>query len=312
MSGAPPTGAAPGVELTIIVVSYGTREMTLACLDSVVRETRRTSYEIVLVDNGSMDGSPDAVARRFPEIKLLRQQRNLGFAAACNLAARQASGRYLLLLNPDTVVLDGAIDKLVDFARNHAEAGIWGGRTLFGDGRLNPASCWRRPTLWNQFCAGLALNTRFPNSPLFNSLGYGGWQRDNERDVDIVSGCFLLIDAEVWNQLRGFSPAFFMYGEDSDLCLRAGQLGYRPRFVPYAALMHEGSGTEPDRIRKMRQVLAARSMLARRHFSPLARPLALLFIAARPMIGQLMARRDLRPLWKEVWAGRRKWLTGRY
>lgn len=312
MSDVPVTGGSPGIELTIIVISHGTREMTLACLDSVARETRSVSYELIVVDNASSDGSAEAITTRFSEHTLISQPRNIGFAAACNLAASQARGRYLLLLNPDTVVLDGAIDKLVDFARDHAEAGIWGGRTLFGDGRLNPASCWRRPTLWNQFCAGLALNTHFPNSPLFNSLGYGGWQRDSERDVDIISGCFLLIDAELWNQLRGFSPAFFMYGEDSDLCLRAGQLGYKPRFVPHAALIHEGSGTEPDRIRKMRQVLAARSLLARRHLSPLARPLALLFIAVRPMIGQLMARRDLRPFWREVWAGRRRWLAGRY
>jgi GT2 family glycosyltransferase len=298
-------------DLSVIVVSYGMREMTLRCLDSVVRETR-VSYELLVVDNASPDGSAQAVAACFPNARVMALTENQGFAAACNIAADEAKGRYLLLLNPDALVTDRAIDRLLARARETPWAGIWGGRTVFENGRLNPQSCWRRPTLWNQFCAGFALNTRFPRSPLFNSLGYGGWRRDSEREVDILEGCFLLINRDVWNRLGGFAHDFFMYGEDSDLCLRARRLGARPRFVPQAVVIHEGSGSEPDRVRKMRQMLAARTLLARRHISPLARPLALAFIAARPMIGRFLARRDLRPLWNDVWAGRRDWLAGRY
>jgi GT2 family glycosyltransferase len=300
------------VEITIIVVSYGTREMTLRCLDSVVQETRDASYELVVVDNGSADDSAAAIAMRFPEARLVSLRENLGFGAACNLGARDCRGKYVLLLNPDAIVKQRGIERLLARARQVPHAGIWGGRTVFEDGALNPGSCWRRPTLWNQFCAGLALNTRFPNSPLFNSLGYGGWSRNSARWVDVISGCFMLVERQVWQRLEGFSPEFFMYGEDTDLCLRAWRLGFRPYFVPEAVVIHAGGGTEPDKARRLRQVLAARILLVRKHFSPALRPLALLLIALRPMIGRLAARRDLRALWRDVWARRGDWLAGRY
>lgn len=301
-----------GPDLSIIVVSYGTREMTLRCLDSIVLCTHAASYETIVVDNGSTDGSAKAIADRFPSFRVIALPDNRGFGAACNLAAHDATGSYVLLVNPDTVIRDGAIDALLAFARRTPEAGIWGGRTVFESGALNPFSCWRGPSLWNHFCAGLALNTRFPRSALFNSLGYGGWERDSERAVDIVSGCFLLIRKDIWDRLHGFAPEFFMYGEDTDLCLRARKIGFRPHVTPEATIVHEGSGTETDTKRKIRQVLAARVLLARRHFSPLARPFALTLIALRPMIGRAMAKKSLRPLWREIWAVRGDWMAGRY
>lgn len=299
-------------DVSIIVVSYGTRDMTLRCLESLEPNARRLSCEVIVADNGSTDGSASAVAARFPSFRVMALGENLGFAAACNIASREAHGEYILLLNPDTIVRGDAIESLLAFARRTPGAGIWGGRTVFEDGSLNGGSCWRRPTLWNQLCAGLALNTRFPNSPFFNSLGYGGWQRDSERDVDVVSGCFLLIRKELWDRLGGFDAAFFMYGEDTDLCLRARALDFRPRVTPSATIVHSGSGTEPDKARKIRQILAARVLLARRHFAPLSKPLALALIALRPFFGRTLAKATLRPLWSEVWSLRHLWLAGKY
>jgi GT2 family glycosyltransferase len=130
-------------DVSIIVVSYGTREMTLECLRSIKEDTGGTDHEVIVVDNNSSDGSPGAIAAEFPRFRLMVQSTNLGFAAACNLAAVDARGEYLLLLNPDTVVQGSAIDRLLLFARGRPEAGIWGGRTVFADGKLNPMSCWR-------------------------------------------------------------------------------------------------------------------------------------------------------------------------
>src|SRR5688572_6894845 len=107
----------PSPELSIIIVSYNTRDITLACLESVYAQTKRTSFELIVLDNASSDGSADAIAARFSQVNLVRHQTNLGFASGNNLAAKRATGTFLLLLNPDTVVLDGAIDKLMDFAR---------------------------------------------------------------------------------------------------------------------------------------------------------------------------------------------------
>ncbi|MEL6103970.1 MAG: glycosyltransferase family 2 protein, partial [Pseudomonadota bacterium] len=141
--------SAPEPTVSVVVVSYNTKEMTLECLRSVCRETS-VPYQLIVVDNASTDGSPDAIAQEFPDVDFLREPENFGFALANNKAITEyARGEYVLLLNPDTVVLDGAIDKVVAFARANPMARIWGGRTLFGDRSLNPTSCWRRLTLWN-------------------------------------------------------------------------------------------------------------------------------------------------------------------
>ena len=129
--------------ISIIVVSYNTCSLVLECLASVYRETT-VRFELIVVDNASSDGSADAIATHFPDVTLLAEKHNHGFAGAHRIAVRRSTGRYLLLLNPDTVVLDGAIDRLVEFAQRKTEAGIWGGRTYYGDGSLNPTSCWRR------------------------------------------------------------------------------------------------------------------------------------------------------------------------
>ena len=112
------------------------------------------------------------------------------------------------MLNSDTLIMDGAIDRLLAFAAERPDAKIWGGRTLLGNRTLDPASCWRRMTLWSVFCRTFGLAAAFPNSNLFNAEGYGGWDRSTEREVDIVTGCFLLIEKELWQRLRGFDPRF--------------------------------------------------------------------------------------------------------
>jgi GT2 family glycosyltransferase len=301
-----------GIDVSIIVVSYGTREMTLSCLLSLVEQTKDLRYEVIVVDNGSADGSPEAIAQRFPHFRLLAQSENLGFAAANNLAAKLAVGEFLLLLNPDTVVLDRAIDKLVAFARERPRAGIWGGRTLFGDGQLNPNSCWRRETLWSLFCRSFALSMMFPNSPLLNPEAYGGWRRDAEREVDIVTGCFFLVRRELWEALGGFDPDFFMYGEEADLCLRARAMGVRPAVTPDATIVHYGGGTEKNNFRKNRRMLAAKALLIRRHFSRPAVPIGLALLALRPLIKTMSGSAAERQGWKTIWSERHAWLAGRF
>ncbi len=184
--------AAAAPVLSILVVSYNTRAMTLDCLRSVVAETR-TPYELIVLDNASADGSAEAVAAEFPQARLIASPENLGFAEGNNVAARDARGEYLLLLNPDTLVLRGALDKLLAFAKEKPQAGIWGGRTLYADGSLNPFSCWRRLDLWALAMRATGLVSLFRESPIFNAEAYGGWRRDTVRGVDIVTGCLFLI-----------------------------------------------------------------------------------------------------------------------
>jgi GT2 family glycosyltransferase len=251
--------------VSVLIVSYNTREMTLACLRSLLNQTPGLPLEVRVVDNDSQDGSADAIAAEFPGVVLERSKVNLGFAAANNRAAAGAVGEYLLLLNPDTVVLDRAVERLVAFVESRPEAGIWGGRTVFADGRLNPTSCWARPTPWSLLCLGTGLSSVMRWSRVFNPEAYGGWQRDTVREVDIVTGCFLLIRRSLWERLGGFDRAFFMYGEEADLCLRARALGVRPVVTPEATIVHYGGASERVRADKLVRLLKAKALLVRRH-----------------------------------------------
>lgn len=309
------------IEVSILVVSFNTRALTLAALDSVLAETRDLAAEVIVVDNASHDGSAEAIARHPLGVQLIALEQNIGFARANNLAAEAARGRYLLLLNPDTVVLDDALRRLVAFAKAWPQARIWGGRTVFADGSLNPASCWGRMTLWNLVCRACGLTGIFSRSELFNGEAYGGWQRDDIRQVDIVSGCFLLIERAFWQRLGGFDAAFFMYGEEADLCLRAQALGARPMVTPAATIVHLGGASERARADKMVRLLAAKASLIARHFTPATRSPGLALLALWPLtrwIGLALAarlsgsaaQRESALVWRAIWQRRGEWSKG--
>lgn len=307
--------------LSILVISYNTREMTLDCLRSV-REQTSVPHELIVLDNASSDGSAAAIAAEFPDVTLLAETVNHGFAKANNIAALHAKGEFLLLLNPDTVVLDQALDKLLAFARRTPEARIWGGRTVFADGSLNAASCWRRMSLWSVICGTTGLSAVFRNTPVFNPEGYGGWDRSTERQVDIVTGCLFLISRADWDALGGFDPVFFMYGEEADLCLRAeDRLGAKPRVTPEAVIIHYNGASQQVRSDKMVRLLRAKHDLIQRHFPAWQRPIASGLFALQPAVRSrafaLMSRLGLRKgageqarVWGEIWDRRDEWRMG--
>jgi len=260
--------AAATCAVSVIIVNWNTREMTLECLRSLYAQTLDTDFEVLLVDNGSHDGSAAAIAEEFPQVRLFAETVNHGFAVANNMAIEHARGRRVLLLNTDTVVLDRAVDRLVAFAETRPAARIWGGRTLFGDLSLNYTSCWQQQTLWSVTCFALGLTKLFSNTNFFNPEGMTAWKRDTVREVDIVTGCFLLIDTDLWRQLKGFDPIFFMYGEEADLCGRARVLGARPVITPDAAIIHYGRGSATKRSDQSVRLLRAKIGLARRNMRP--------------------------------------------
>lgn len=307
-------------EFSVIIVSYNTRDMTLACLSSVYDQTK-SDFEVVVVDNASTDGSAEAIRKDFPEVKLVAETVNHGFGAAHHVALPYCQAPWLLLLNPDTIVLDGALDKLMDFSRQRPQAGIWGGRTIYADGRLNPASCWHRQTVWSLFCRASGLAVIFPNSGFFNVEPYGGWQRDDEREVDIVSGCLFLISRKTWDRLGGFDPVFRMYGEEADLCLRAHEIGLRPAITPVATIIHHGGASEKVRSDKLVRLLRAKAELIKRHYSsstrglglfllklwPLTRHLALSLVSRLPNTNRF---HETAMAWRSVWQRRAEWRDG--
>ena len=312
---------APAV--SILVISYNTRAMTLDCLASVVAETT-VPHELIVLDNASPDGSAAAIAEAFPPgtpgFRLIASAENLGFARGNNVAARTAQGDYILLLNPDTLVLDHAIDRLVAFAGRTPAAGIWGGRTLNRDGTLNPGSVFGRVTLWSLFCRSTGLALIFRRSAFFNPEEMGDWDRGDERDVDVVQGSFLLIRRALWEALGGFDPAFVMYGEEQDLCIRAKALGARPRMTPLATIVHY-HGASSRRAAREIMTLKAQVTLVHRHLPAWQRPLARFLLGfwpwSRMVSGGALARLSGRPrfaeaaaMWGDVWRARGDWRAG--
>lgn len=307
-------------EVSIIIVSYNTVKLTLKAIETVYEQTKHVSFELIVLDNDSSDGSAEAIAERFPDLTLIASKKNHGFAAGNNVASKHATGEYLLLLNPDTEVYDGAIDKLVAFANENPKAGIWGGRTVFPDGSLNFASCWNRMTPWSLFSSTIGLSRAFPESEFLNPEEIGSWKRDTVREVDIVVGCFFLIKKDMWEELGGFDESYFMYGEETDLCLKMRKKGYRPMITPDATIMHIVGASANTRFDQILMITRAHVTLIRRHWSWYTRWFGLLMILLR-----VFARRQAfvfasmlnkqkygskRDGWDFLWIKRSEWFKG--
>jgi N-acetylglucosaminyl-diphospho-decaprenol L-rhamnosyltransferase len=304
-------------ELTIIIISYNTRALTLKCLETLYANTSDTHFHTVVFDNASGDGSAEAVEAAFPQVEVIASPNNLGFAQANNVVAAQATSDWLLLLNPDTEVQSGAVERLLAFAKLQPQAGITGGRTVFPDGSLNIASCWNQITPWSAFCMATGLTAAFRSTALFNPEGMGNWARDSVREVDIVVGCFLMIHRVLWDELGGFNLKYYMYGEEADLCLRARALGYRPMITPDAQIMHLVGASSGKLAHKLVMVAQARSTLIRDHWPGWQVPFglammwlwaALRMTAARGLA--LTGRAGAAEKWAHIWARRHIWMKG--
>jgi GT2 family glycosyltransferase len=298
-------GATPTV--SVLIVAYRSKHLLNECLASLFAQST-AAVEVIVVDNASNDGTAELVATSWPKVKLVSSNENIGFARAVNLAAARARGEMLVLLNPDTVVHDDAIVQLASFARKHPEAGLVGGRTLNPQGALDPRSCWGVPTSWSLVCFATGLSTFFKGSRLFNPESLGGWARDEVREVGMVSGCLLAVPRTVWKQLGGFDSAFFMYGEDLDLSIRASRLGYRPMITPDAVITHLVGASTALRADRMLLVFKGRATVARKH-GPLGGVFMLAIgVALRAFMAKMIGQRQV--VWRELWIRRSEWIDG--
>lgn len=303
-------------DIAILIVSYNSAAHLGDCLTSVFREGRRLALEVIVVDNDSADDSAGLIRREFPAVTLLTPGRNLGFAAGVNLAARHATAEYLLLLNPDTVLLAGALEALLQFARRAPHHGLYGARTLRSDGNVEPSSCWGLPTLWSltMFASGLSSLAR--RHRLFDPESLGSWPRDTVREVGVISGCCLLVAHRAWVQLGGLDERFFMYGEDADFAMRARAAGYRPILCPEARLIHE-VGQSSTRARKLLLLFQGKATLVRTHWRGLRRVLGLglllMGVGTRALGAWLVPttlRRSGTDQWLTIWRQRDGWIQG--
>ena len=305
-------------EVTIIVVSWNTRELTLKTVDTLFEQAGDVKMHVVGCVNASADGSAEAIAEHFPEVELIAHDENIGFAEANNRVAAVAQTDWLLLLNPDTETHPKAIENLLRFGKENPKAGIVGGRTVYPDGSLNPASCWQKSSPWSLFCSAFGLSRLFPNSPFWNPEAIGGWKRDSVREVDIVVGCFFLLKRSLWNELGGFNSKYFMYGEEADMCLRAAELGYTPMITPDAQIMHLVGASTKLRSQKQIKLMRAKVSLLQDHWPTALVPIGRLFlwfwIANRRLASLVQARLSGESAsaeeWKKIWDARQDWLKG--
>ncbi len=303
--------------IAVLIVSYQTRQMLLDCISSLLATTPKGLIEVFVWDNHSSDGSAEAVSQAFPQVHLIASKENIGFGAANNRLAELADSEYILLLNPDTLVMEHAVERLLAFADRKPEAKLWGGKTLFPNGSLNPTSCWGFPSLRSLFFDAIGLRTLFRGSAWTNPEGIGGWQRNTEREVDMISGCLLLIKRAFWSELGGFSPLFWMYSEDADLCMRARKVGAQPRFTPDVVIVHIGGASERVRSAKRIRLNTAKALFYKQHWngvsaaigSFLLRLHAINRLAAFTVLaatrGEVYSER--REEWRQIWRARGAW-----
>ncbi len=306
-------------QLDIIVVSYNTAELTLRALRSVYQQTTQTSFNLIVLDNDSHDDSANLIAKEFPELTLIRSTTNTGFSGGNNIAAKECGAEHILLLNPDTVVLDNAIDKLYQFALEKPEKGIWGGITLNDDLSINSHNAWSRPGTLTLLFSALGISKLFSNSCFFNKANYGCWKRDSEQEVDMIQGCFFLTSRNLWEKLGGLDETFFMYGEESDYCLKAIQLGYQPTITPSAKIIHHGGASEPSFSGKMIKLLKGKVELVNRHSKtwekPLHKALLKLYVTNKLVTSKLLSvfkpnKQEQATEWQKVMHANASWLKG--
>lgn len=249
------------MDLSIIIVSYNTREILRECLASVHAGSGSLDVEVFVVDNASADGSADMVARDFPGVHLIRNPDNRGFAAANNQALVQASGRHLLLLNADTVVLGDVLTEASRYLDMHRRVGVFGCRVLNTDRTMQP-TCFGYPSL---VCLGL-LATGLQRLPWLGWHRMHGWARDTERDVEVVSGCALWVRREVAEQVGLLDEQFFFYAEETDWCRRIAEAGWTVRFAPVGEIVHYG-GASSVQLNDRRGLMLAEALvrLHRKH-----------------------------------------------
>lgn len=229
------------LDLAICIPTLRARDLLRDCLRSIYAQTRRISFEIIVVDNNSQDGTLEMLRDEFPEVRVIANDHNAGFTKPTNQALRASTGRYALLLNNDTVILPGTLDRIVEFADAHPDAGIVTPKVLNRDGTLQKQCKRGLATPWELFCYFSGLATRFLNDPRFAGYLLTYLDENETHSVAAVSGSCMLIRREVLEQIGFLDEAFFAYQEDADYCFRARKAGWQIYYYPEAQVIHYAS-----------------------------------------------------------------------
>lgn len=267
------------MDLSIVLVSYNVRHFLEQALYSVCKAVQGMDAEIFVVDNDSLDDSVAMVREKFPEVQLIANKANTGFSVANNQAIRESKGRYVLLLNPDTVVEEDTFRKCLAFMDDHPEAGALGVRMIDGGGNFLPESKRGFPSPFVAFCKAFGLSRLFPRSKLLNRYHLGFLPEYETAEVDVLAGAFMWLRREALNQAGLLDERFFMYGEDIDLSYRIRQAGYANFYFPEVTIIHyKGESTRKGSLNYVRIFYQAMILFAEKHFHGSGRSAYILLI----------------------------------
>ncbi len=255
------------MDLSVIIVSYNAVDFLKICLHSVYSACHSLKSEVFVVDNNSTDDSVKMVKKAFPQTQLIANNNNPGFSIANNQAIKLAKGKYILILNPDTIVAEDTFTKIVSFLESNTQAGSLGIKMIDGTGSFLPESKRGIPTPWASFCKMSGLSSLFKKSNLFNEYHKGYLSNDKNHPVEILAGAFMCIKKEVIEKVGMFDESFFMYGEDIDLSYRITLAGYKNYYFSDSSIIHfKGESTSKDKIYRDR-FYKAMLIFANKHFS---------------------------------------------
>lgn len=250
--------------LSVIIVSYNVRHYVRQCLDSVLRSC--PDAELFVVDNASSDGSAEYIRDCFPQAVIIANTENVGFGRANNQALAQASGRYVLFLNPDTVVAERTLPGCIAYMDSHPGTGAVGVRMQYGDGRFAMESRRSVPTPSVSFWHMTGMGRLFPRSRKFAKYHLSYMDRDSECPIEVVSGAFMFVRKEALDRTGGFDESFFMYGEDIDLSYRILQAGYENCYLPLPIVHYKGESTNKTSYRYAKVFYDAMTIFFDKHY----------------------------------------------
>lgn len=258
-----------GKDISIVIVNYRVKNILRKCLNSIARSKESLNHELIVVDNNSEDGSVELIREDFPEVTLIENRRNRGFSFACNQGIKRSSGRYVLLLNPDTIFPESRFKELVDFMDSNPEAGICGPKMVDVSGKLL-YSCRSFPSLLTSISSSQSILYRyFPGNLLSGRYLLNDLDHSRIQEVDWVSGSCLLVRKKTLDQIGLLDESYFIYVEDVDLCYRAHKAGWKTFYFPQVTFVHQvGQSTSRHRLRSKLEHHKSMWIFFKKHFHP--------------------------------------------
>jgi len=231
------------IDLSIIIVSYNTRDLITECLDSIKNTAKKISYEIFVIDNDSSDDSVDVIKKYVKEdsskkVFFVENNKNLGFSAANNKAMKEAKGRYILFLNPDTVVRTNTLDFMAEYMDKNKDVGAATCELIMPNGEIDDASHRGFPTPWNSFSHFSGLSKIFPHLKLFSGYSQGFKNLRETHEIDALAGAFMIVRREAGDEVGWWDEDYFFYGEDLNFCYELKNKGWKIMYVPEVSILH--------------------------------------------------------------------------